>query len=85
MAAYRVGDVAAMVSSENGPFLCAPGAEAELAASLGELAADAGLRRRVGDANRAKARAEYDENRMIERYRALYWGLMGLPRAPAKP
>jgi len=85
VAAYRVGDVAAMVSSENGPFLCAPGAEAELAASLGEFAADAGLRRRVGDANRAKARAEYDENRMIERYRALYWGLMGRPRAPAKP
>jgi hypothetical protein len=35
------------------------------------------LRKRIGEANRAKARAEYDEARMIERYRALYWGLMG--------
>ena len=77
VAAPRVGDVAAMVASENGPFLCAPGDEAGLAAAIAALAADAALRRRIGAANRAKAVADYDEARMIERYRALYWGLMG--------
>jgi len=77
VAAPRVGDIAAMVASENGPYLAAPDAEAELAEAIGRLAADAGLRRRIGEANRARARTEYDEKTMIERYRALYWGLMG--------
>ena len=77
VAAPRVGDVAAMVASENGPFLCAPADGAGLAAAIAALAADAALRRRIGAANRAKAVADYDEARMIERYRALYWGLMG--------
>lgn len=81
VAAPRVGDVAAMVASENGSYLSAPGDEAGLAAALAELAANPALRRRIGEANRAKARAEYDESTMIERYRALYWGLMG--RKPA--
>jgi hypothetical protein len=35
------------------------------------------LRDTVGAANRARARTEYDERKMIERYKALYWGLMG--------
>jgi len=77
VAAPRVGDVAAMVASDNGPYLCAPGDEAALSETIGALAADPSLRRRIGGANRAKAVAEYDEAKMIERYRALYWGLMG--------
>jgi glycosyltransferase involved in cell wall biosynthesis len=77
IAAPRVGDVAAMVASENGPLLSAPGDEAGLAHAIRTLAADPALRRRVGAANRAKAIAEYDEQRMIERYRALYGGLTG--------
>jgi L-malate glycosyltransferase len=77
IAAPRVGDVAAMVASENGPLLSAPGDEAGLAHALHTLAADAALRKRLGQANRAKAVAEYDEKRMIERYRALYGGLIG--------
>jgi len=77
VAAPRVGDVAAMVASDNGPFLCAPGDEAALAGALAALAADPTLRKRIGAANRAKSLAEYDEATMIERYRALYWGLMG--------
>jgi glycosyltransferase involved in cell wall biosynthesis len=76
IAAPRVGDIAAMVATENGPYLCAPGDEAGLAAAITALAGDPALRKRIGEANRAKARAEYDEGRMIERYRALYWGLM---------
>jgi glycosyltransferase involved in cell wall biosynthesis len=77
VAAPRVGDLAAMVASENGPFLAALGDEAGLAQSIGTLAADPVLRKRVGLANRAKAVAEYDETRMIERYRALYAALAG--------
>jgi glycosyltransferase involved in cell wall biosynthesis len=77
IAAPRVGDVAAMVASENGPLLSAPGDEVGLAQTLNTLATDAVLRDRLGEANRAKAVAEYDEKRMIERYRALYSGLIG--------
>lgn len=77
IAAPRVGDVAAMVASDNGPFLSAPGDETALAEAIARLACDPALRRRVGAANRAKAVAEFDEGQMIERYRALYWGLMG--------
>ncbi len=72
----RVGDVGAMVASDNGPYLVDPGDEQALADSLVRLAADPVSRKRIGKANREKARAEFDENRMIERYRALYWGLM---------
>src|SRR5690606_4765934 len=75
--APRVGDIGAMVATDNGPWLCEPGDEAALGKALAELAADPALRKRIGEANRAKARAEFDEGTMIERYRALYWGLMG--------
>ena len=76
VAAPRVEDIAAMVASDNGPYLCAPGDEAGLAQAIAQLAADPALRQRIGEANRAKARAEFDEAGMIDRYRALYWSLM---------
>ncbi len=75
--APRVGDIAEMVASENGPLLCAAGDEAALVAQLCALASQPDERRRIGAANRAKAKAEYDAETMIRRYRALYWGLMG--------
>ncbi len=75
--APRVGDIGAMVATDNGPWLCEPGDDAALGKALAELAADPALRKRIGEANRAKARAEFDEGTMTERYRALYWGLMG--------
>jgi glycosyltransferase involved in cell wall biosynthesis len=74
--APRVGDIAAMVSSANGPWLVEPGDEKALAKALVRLARDPDERKRVGDDNRKRARDEFDEARMIERYRALYWGLM---------
>src|SRR5690606_11629520 len=77
VAAPRVGDVSAMVASDNGPFLCEPGDEAALAKSVGKLAADPVLRKRIGEANPAKAVAGFAEQAMIERYRSLYWGLIG--------
>jgi glycosyltransferase involved in cell wall biosynthesis len=78
IAAPRVGDVAAMVASDNGPFLCDPGDETALAGAIAALAADPALRKRIGEANRAKAVAEFEEGRMVERYRALYGGLTGV-------
>lgn len=75
VAAPRVGDVGAMVASDNGPYLCASGDEAGLAAGLQALAADENLRRRIGAANRAKAAEDFDEARMVERYAALYRSL----------
>ncbi len=77
VAAPRVGDIAAMVASVNGPYLSAPGDEAGLAQAIVQLAAEPDLRARIGEANQAKAQAEYDEARMIDRYRALYLGLIG--------
>ncbi len=74
--APRVGDIGAMVASENGPSLVDAGDVAALAESLVQLSYDPKERKRIGQANKQKARAEYDEQRMIERYRALYWGLM---------
>ena len=59
-----------------GSWVSEPGDEAALARALAQLTASPALRERIGEANRAKARTEYDEARMIERYRALYDGLI---------
>lgn len=74
--APRVGDIGSMVSSDNGPALVDAGDEKALAKALARLADDPVTRKRMGQANRQKAREEFDERRMIDRYRALYWGLM---------
>ena len=76
--APRVGDVASLVSSDNGPWLVEPGDEDALEDTMDRLARDAEARHRIGSANREKARAEFDELKMIERYKALYWGVMGI-------
>jgi glycosyltransferase involved in cell wall biosynthesis len=75
VAAPRVGDVGAMVASDNGPLLSAPGDEAGLASALLTLADDPALRSRIGAANRLKAQQEFDQGRMVERYGALYRSL----------
>lgn len=77
VAAPRVGDIASMVATDNGPYLSAPGDEGGLSEALVRLAGDPALRKRVGEANRARARAEYDQATMVDRYRALYWRAMG--------
>jgi glycosyltransferase involved in cell wall biosynthesis len=77
IAAPRVGDIAAMVASENGPYLSTSGDEAGLLHAVQRLAADPVLRKRIGAANRAKAVAEFDEKQMLDQYRALYGGLVG--------
>ncbi|TIX50545.1 glycosyltransferase [Alteraurantiacibacter aquimixticola] len=74
--APRVGDIPEMVSTDNGPWLTAPGDEEALVDALWHLTAKPEDRKRIGKANRDRARAEYDARAMTDRYRALYWGLM---------
>ena len=58
------------------------GDEAALAAALAALAGDAALRARVGAANQARARAEYDEATMVATYRGIYAQAMKRTRFP---
>ncbi|MFN3433132.1 MAG: glycosyltransferase family 4 protein [Sphingomonas sp.] len=77
-----VGDIARMVAAENAPFVTG-GDEVLLRNALQALVVNPELRASVGAANRAKARAEYDEAAMIARYKVLYEGAMGRPGALA--
>jgi glycosyltransferase involved in cell wall biosynthesis len=72
VASPDVGDVAAMVAEANRPYVVRAGDEAALAGALAALAESEALRRGIGEANRARARAEYDERTMIAAYRAVY-------------
>lgn len=76
IAAPDVGDVRAIVSKANAPFISVPGDPSVLGRTLLDLAQDEDLRRELGEANRAKATAEFDETKMVESYRALYVGMM---------
>lgn len=82
VAAPAIGDIPAMVADANRPFIVEPGDEAALAAAIAALASDPALREAAGRANREKACREFDESRMIEAYRALYAGVLGLDRLP---
>lgn len=83
--APRVGDIGRMVASDNGPFLVEPNDQDALTKTLDALARDPASRKRIGTSNRNKAREEFDERRMIDRYRALYWGLMNRRKEAEKP
>ncbi|MDF2603129.1 glycosyltransferase [Sphingomonas sp.] len=76
-----VGDVPSMVAPENAPFITDYPGEVRLRDAMQALIADPELRRTVGDANRRKAQAEYDERQMIARYAALYESALGRPGA----
>lgn len=80
IAAPDVGDMKAIVSEANRPFISVPNDSSALAAMLEELAENESLRREIGQANQAKARAHFDEAKMIEAYRALYWGALAQAR-----
>ncbi|WP_454760895.1 glycosyltransferase family 4 protein [Caulobacter segnis] len=67
VASTRVGDVERMLSSENQPFVCEMNDRA-LAEALRPLLLSAALRRRVGEANRAKAILDFDERAMFRAY-----------------
>lgn len=82
VASPAVGDVAEIVSPENRPFVTAPGDDDALADALLALASDDGLRTRVGRANQARARSEFDSKAMVARYAALYAQVLGRQRFP---
>ena len=77
-----VGDVSEMVSEENRQFISRPGDEADLAAKIAALGLDDALRGAVGEANRKRATAEYDEKTMISAYRAAYARVLRQPEFP---
>ena len=79
IASTPVGDIPRMVSVENAPFIPEYAGEVRLRDAIQPLVLDADLRRSVGAANQARARAEYDEKAMIVRYRALYEAALGRP------
>ena len=77
-----VGDVASMVSDANKPFLTRPGDEVAMSVALLKLADDPALRKQVGEANRKRAQALFDEAKMIAAYRRVYAGAMGREAFP---
>lgn len=78
VAAPAVGDIANMVAEPNTPFIVPPDSGAAgLAQAIETLAASQNLRETVGAANRARAVSDYDEQTMLERYRALYGNVLG--------
>ncbi|BAK67896.1 putative glycosyltransferase [Sphingobium sp. SYK-6] len=72
--ATDVGDISAMVSASNRPFIVALDDPGDFTAALSELAADADLRARIGEANRARAMQCFDETVMFQLYARLYGG-----------
>lgn len=82
VAAPAVGDVANMVAPDNAAFITLPGDEAALGAALLRLAQDAALRRALGQANHARARAEFDEAGMIASYAHAYAEALRRPQFP---
>lgn len=77
VAAPDVGDIAAMVSDENQPFIAARANVSALGTALETLASDEALRGSIGAANRARATAHFDESAMIEAYGTLYERISG--------
>ena len=73
VAATGVGDVRDMVATENAGFVTALTDEA-LAAALTELAGDAALRHRLGQANLTKATRDFGQDAMFAAWHALWSG-----------
>ncbi len=67
-----VGDVRAMVSPANRPYIVTTDDEPNYAAALAKLASDATLRTSIGAQNQALAQAEYAEAAMLAKYADLY-------------
>ena len=73
--ATNVGDVVSMLPGEQAPFVALPGGAAcmeSIAASIVRLAADADMRKRLGDLNARRARQFYSQRAMVDAYREVY-------------
>jgi len=71
VAATDVGDVRDMLATGNAPYVV-PRDPAALAAALARLIADPAARAAIGAANRARAMAEFGQDRMVAAYGALF-------------
>ncbi|WP_435419404.1 glycosyltransferase family 4 protein [Parerythrobacter aurantius] len=78
VAAPSVGDVAAMVAPANVPYVVAAGDDTALGAALLALSGDEALRRKIGEANRARACERFDASEMVAAYRKLYGRAAGI-------
>ena len=74
-----VGDIPTMVSPENENYIAQHHYELPMRDRLEMLAKDAQLRSHIGEANRKRARALFEEKDMIAAYAALYSAAMGRP------
>jgi L-malate glycosyltransferase len=79
--APRVGDIPVMVAERNQPFLAPERTEVAIRDRLETLAKHAEERQIVGEQNRARARALFDEADMVAAYARLYGEAMGRPDA----
>lgn len=79
--ATQVGDIPFIVSDDNKPLIVDVADEAAFAAALDGLSDRPDLRRAIGQANRERAAAEFDEKAMIARYGRLYGEAAGRPDA----
>lgn len=77
VAATDVGDVKSMVCRANEAFIRPADDEIAFAEALATLVQDEQLRQDIGAQNRMKARAEYNESKMLARYALLYGYALG--------
>ncbi|MFM6930658.1 MAG: glycosyltransferase family 4 protein [Novosphingobium sp.] len=75
-----VGDVAQMVSEANRSYVIPKDRESDYVDALEVLALDPVARRKLGQANRIRARAEFDEASMVAAYRLVYAKAMNRER-----
>ncbi len=74
---YRAGGVGWVIRDEEDGLLAPCGDVRALAAALTRLAADADLRRRLGEAGRERTRHEFDWDEKLRLVREVYAGLVG--------
>ena len=79
IASTDVGDVGHMVCAENRPYV-AERSDAALGRAMAALVLDAGLRRKIGAANREQVRRKFLAGDMTQSYRTLFLDTAGLPR-----
>ena len=75
--APKVGDIADMVAEPNLPYLAEPDDPVALETQLVSLAVDEQARAKIGEANRQRAAARFDEKAMIATYARLYGSAVG--------
>ncbi len=83
IAATRVGANGRLIEDGVHGLLVPPGDAAALAAAVGRLADDPGLRARLGAAARARAERQYSRQAMVRRFERFYERLVG-GQSPAR-